>query len=333
MILDGLFSHHGKMLKHQKMIKIGLVIGALLVLRIRKSTNGVISSEPTHGYKNNSIRTKGSVKDVESEFKCNRFVLNRLPPRATLRIQGRKEQREHYYQLIAALKGMKLRNINVIVDLNPSDGRCVYLVEVNLLFDDDTCMWVYPLRNYQPNSDLFLVAKEFFTPRVKIDFRDLLLSNSPSNNLEISLKQSREDLKILMKFIRAISFIRSHPYGTYFYMPVGDSYFEAVVFLPSTILIMIYYIFDWFCVPHHVSLARILLGSILYFKCPLSFVFFLRRNEAQCLIPIFMALNFKVGLFYVGLCYMRMVCDVIGIVTSLPGIRFESQKSCARKIC
>jgi len=284
-------------------------------LKIKKTNLEISSNEPAYSYPSGNIKIIASSKDWESSFNINnRFILNDLPPRSTLRIQGRFEQKKHFYPLISTLKKMEIKNINIIIDLNPSNKKCVYLFEIDLFFDNDICLWTYPLKNYQPNSDLFLVAKEFLPSKINFNLIDLFFTNFPSNHLEISLKNSHEDLKTFLKFMRAISFIRSHPYGIYFYIPLKNSYIEAISFLPITLSIMIYYIFDWFCLFYSVSIIRIFIGTSLYFFCPLFSLFFLRRNEIQCFILIFMIFNFKFGIIYMSLCYLRMIHDIFRII-------------------
>lgn len=325
MILDRLLKHSEKLMRYRNVIKIGLVIAPFFLMDIRRTTSGVISTEPGYPYEN-STKISNSLKSTELLFVNNRFILNDLPPRATLRIQGNPHQKTQLYTLISTLQAMKIRNINVIVDLNPLDRRSVYLFEIDLSFGDETCLWICPLKNHQPNSDLLLVAKKFFTSKLKLSLLDLLLSNSPRNNLEICLRPTREDLKTFVNFIRIISFIRSHPYGTYFYIPLEEAYIEANTFLPAIIPILTYYILDGVSTSYPVCIFRVLFGSLLYFICPLSSLLFLRRNEIQCFIVIFMALNFKVGLLYAALCYFRMVYDVFWIIVSALGARVQSPK-------
>lgn len=316
MILDKLFQYSREFVRYRSVIKIGLALAPVFVLRIRRSSPDILSNEPTHSYDGGNVKIV-SPDNRESLFADNRFVLNGLPPRSTLRILGRPEQRECFYPLVSTLRKMEMENMNVEIDLGPRSRACMYLLEVDLHFDDEACVRVHPLRSHQPNSELLLVAEEFFKPKIHVDVADMLSTNTPSNCLEISLRPSYEDLRIFVRFLRAVSFIRAHPYGTYFYIPLEDSYVEIIHFVPAISLILAYHVFDWFCTHHPVSPARVVLGTFLYLLCPLSVLLFLRRNEAQCFIPIFMALNNKVGLAYVAVCYLRMLHEAAGIAVSI----------------
>lgn len=307
MILDRLFRHSDAIKRHRRLIKAVLVVVPLLTFRITKQST-ISSNEPVQHYVDRNIEIVDPSPDT-AFFANGRFVLNDLPPRLTLRIQGRPDQEESYYPLISTLVSMDIRNINVIIDLGPPDGRCMYLFEIDLSFGQRTCMFVYPLKNHQPNSDLLLVAEEFFPCKVAFDPLDVLLANTPSNRLYIMLKRTPRSLRTFMSFVRSISFVRTHPYGSYFYIPVCGAYINVTVFLPAVLAVLAYHVLDWVYQPHDVSIPRMVFGALLYSVAPVSFLLFLRRSESLCFAPIFMVLNPKIGLAYIAICYLRMVQD------------------------
>lgn len=311
MILDRLFAYGGELVKHQKIVRAALTVAVLFLTSTKQASPDIISSETAHQFTSSIPLIPAKTGDP---FVDNRFELNKLSPRATLHIQGRPEDRKNYYRLISTLQAMDLENMNVIIDLNPVSEDIDYLAEIDLLFGDEACVWVRPFRNHQPNSDFLLVALEFFAAHSWADAADLLFSNSPSNLLEVSLRPSQEDIAVFLGFIKAISFMRSHPYGSYYYIPHHSVRVEAAAFLSSAVCIVAYYVFDWLCALYHVSLARIVLATLLYYLFPITAVFFLRRNEASCLIVIFMVMNFKVGCLYMLLCYLRMVYDMFAMI-------------------
>ncbi|CAD25613.2 hypothetical protein [Encephalitozoon cuniculi GB-M1] len=315
MILDSLFKHFGSIKKYQSLVKAALVLAPLFTFRIKRQ-NDVSTNEPVQHYLDRNISITTS-SDGRPFFDNNRFVLNSLPPRLTLRIQGCPEQKENYHPVISTLRSMDIRNINVVIDLNPPDEKCIYLFEIDLRFEDKTCMLIHPLKNHQPNSDFLLVAGEFFPCKMVFDPMDIFLTNIPSNRLYILLRNTPRGLKTFMSFVRSISFVRTHPYGSYFYIPTNGAYIDVIMFMPLVLSVLAYYTLDWVCVPHSVSTTRIFLGALLYSFFPVSFLFFIRRNESLCLAPIFMVLNPKVGLGYIGICYLRMVCDVLAIAKSI----------------
>ncbi|ADM11839.1 uncharacterized protein Eint_070750 [Encephalitozoon intestinalis ATCC 50506] len=315
MILNSLFKNFKNIKRYQKPIKAILVVVPLLTFKVSKETH-VSTNEPVQHYIDRNIELE-KPSDSTPLFTCNRFILNDLPPRRTLRIQGLPDQKENYYPIISTLKSMAIKNINVIIDLNPPDEKCMYLFEIDLRFAGSTCMLIHPLKNHQPNSDFFLVAGDFFPSKMSFDPMDILVTNKPSNRLHILLKGTPRSLKMLICFIKSISFIRTHPYGSYFYIPVSHGYIDITIFMPLVICVLVYYILDWIWTPHHVSVPRIFLGSLLYSFFPISFLFFTRKNEFLCLSTIFMVLNPKIGLAYIGICYLRMVYDTFSIAIQM----------------
>lgn len=320
MILNRLSKHSKDIKRYQKLIKVALVIVSLLIFRVKKENN-ISSGEPVQHYLDGSIKVADG--DAGPFFVGNKFILNSLPPRQTLRIQGYPEHRENYHPVISTLRSMDIRNINVIIDLNPPDEKCVYLFEIDLSFGSKTCVLIHPLKNHQPNSDFLLVARDFFPFKLAFDPMDIVLTNTPSNRLYIVLKDIPRSLKTFLNFIKSISFVRTHPYGSYFYIPMNDGYIDIIVFAPLVLSVFAYYTFDWAYAPYHISISRVFIGALLYSFFPMSFLFFTRKNESPCLAMIFMVLNPKIGLAYIGICYLRMVCDVAAIIRSTfksPGV-------------
>ncbi|AFN83327.1 hypothetical protein EROM_070760 [Encephalitozoon romaleae SJ-2008] len=313
MILNRLSKHSKDIKKYQKLIKVALVIVPLLIFRVKKQSE-ISSAEPVQHYLDGTIKVVN--RDTGPFFIGNKFALNSLPPRLSLRIQGYPEYKENYHPLISTLRSMNIRNINVIIDLNPPDEKCIYLFEIDLSFGSKACVLIHPLKNHQPNSDFLLVAGEFFPFKLAFDPMDIILTNTPSNRLYIVLKDTPRSLKVFLNFIKSISFIRTHPYGSYFYIPVNGGYIDMIVFVPLVLSVLAYYTFDWAYAPYHISTPRIFIGALLYSFFPMSFLFFTRKNESPCLAIIFMVLNPKIGLAYIGICYLRMVWDVISIIRS-----------------
>ncbi|WEL39023.1 hypothetical protein PFJ87_07g01000 [Encephalitozoon hellem] len=325
MILNRLLKHSGEIKRYLKLIKAVLVAIPLLTLRIKEQSE-ISTAEPVQHYLDGGIKI---INDGEALFTGNKFVLNSLPPRLTLRIQGYPEQKEYYHPVISTLRSMDIRNINVIIDLNPPDEKCVYLFEIDLKFGSKACVLVHPLKNHQPNSDLLLVAREFFPFKLSFDPIDIILTNTPSNRLHIVLKNTSRNLKAFMNFIKSISFVRTHPYGSYFYIPTNDGYIDITAFIPLVLSVFASYTLDWAYASYHISVSRVFLGTLLYSFFPVSFLFFTRKNEYSCFAVIFMVLNPKIGLIYIGMCYLRMVCDAIATIRCTfksPDIRLVNTK-------
>ncbi|KAH9411138.1 hypothetical protein HK407_08g12830 [Ordospora pajunii] len=308
--LDNITQYVSAMKKYNYTLRIALACMPLLLLGTKKS-NTITSKETVEEYLNakNSVEIPESC-DFESFDASRRFVLNNLPPRQTLRIQAHLEHEKNYCQVVSALKAMEIRNINVIVDFNMPDERCEYLFDVDLRFSKRMHMAVYPLRNHQPNSDLLLVAEVFFPSTIAFSISDVFLPNKPANCLEIHVRTTRRDMRQFMNFVKSISFVRTHSYGSYFYVPIGGSYINGTVFLWLAVPIIVYFVLDWVCMEYEVSCARILLGSLLYYISPVFLALFTRRNESMCFCAIFMVLNPKIGVVYALVCYARMLHDI-----------------------
>ncbi|KAM0672166.1 hypothetical protein CWI42_080780 [Ordospora colligata] len=309
--LDNITQYVNTIKKHNSVLRTVLTCIPLLLLLSTNKSNSISSKEMVQEYLNgkNSAEIPESC-DFKSFDASKRFILNNLPPRQTLRIQAYAEYEKNYCQIVSALKMMNISNINVVVDFNMPDERCEYLFDIDLRFSKIMHMAVYPLRNHQPNSDLLLVAEVFFPSSIVFSMKDVLFPNTPANRLEIHIRTTRRDMRQFMNFVRSISFVRTHPYGSYFYVPIGGSYINGTAFISLVMPIIVYFVLDWTCMAYEVSCTRILLGSVLYYISPMFLVLFVRRNESMCLCAIFMVLNPKIGMIYALVCYTRMVHDV-----------------------
>jgi hypothetical protein len=306
MILDILFRKHNEILKYQHIIRLLLVLTPLPLLNVKKSGRTIFTEESPHRHLMG--RRDVELSDMGDLFHEGRFVLNGLPPRASILIHTK--QKESCREVVGTIKKMDFKNVNVIVDLNEPDRTKPYLFEIHLSFGERTSSKVHPLRCYLPNSELLNLSHLYFPYEAAFSIRDFLFSGTPLNLLEIRLRDIPEDKMVFMEFLKVTSFLRSHPYGSYYYIPFEKHSIEFAAFAPIIVPIFLFFVLDWFCKRYPVSVARLVVASLLYRLCPAASLFFLRRNEIHCLLPIFLIFNFKFGLFYLFICYLICVCDV-----------------------
>lgn len=319
-IVDRILKHKEKIVKNMSRIKKILFVIATLALFILIPFKKTVYNEDS-GYAD--ITDLDNVyfdKNVYDEFvKVESLLIFESRPSKslceTIIVYGRKKDMFFFVRLASSIKQMFCRRKNVKIILSDSHYEMVtpsYFCEIHLDFGDKAMVQNNFMRHLPPNSDFFFITSHFFVPRLHFNFYDILFNEFNYRNVNrvyITMERDIGSTKRFLTYLRSLFNMDSHLFGTYYYFTLGDFYWGMESFGPFAFFTSFYYFVDIFCKPYQRRQPWIL----LYFISPLFSVFFF-NEKGVCLsvnVVFFFIINFKVGIFFVLLAYLKAAKEVL----------------------
>lgn len=187
-------------------------------------------------------------------------------------------------------------------DLNENYFLKIFIKESNI-----TNISIFPMRKYQPNSDIFYLALEFFKSKNEINFKDIFY-NKIENAIFINLENNQNDIKNFCLLLRLYMNIESYMYGIYYYVPYGNVLIRAEPFYFFILGVLILSIYD---IELDLNPFKIVIVCIIYDFCPLICFMFLDVKYCFIFGFVFSVLNFRFGFLYCILIYLIMLKNQI----------------------
>lgn len=312
MLLDILFKKSEVISKNNKKIKTLLLFIALYFFPFKRSKDILYTEEALCDKMNllDDVCSEDiSFKDDHGE---NTFSLNNRSPNATILIHGKKSDMGLFRILISSIKKSRVvtKNLKVVLtdDGEYKADNVQYFCIIKLSFSGCCCTKLFPFQSQQPNSDLLLISKKHFP--AKTCYRPHLINRHPNNvnRLEISISTSKKDIADFLLFNRSLQNLHSYSLGTYFYVPFPTFSVNLISLLPFVGVNIFYSVFSSLH-SRQIRFETQLIYALAYVYVPAFSVFFINRNHLTnaCCILFFMFVNFKYGVLYTVLVFVKNV--------------------------
>lgn len=232
-----------------------------------------------------------------------------MPPHQTIYIcfEG-SSALEH--RLSEKIKRIMVRSKSI--KLSREDSNEPFFAKIYLREGKCKTVELHPFRNFQPNSDLIGLARTLFTPRLKFDAADILLSRFESkvfeNKIDLCTDDSEQSVQDFCYLLRYYLNIHSHYYGIYYYIPLESC---MITFDSLKNFIAGYLVYELFEFSPDFNLTAFLMRSVAYYFVPLSGFLATRKEQRAIYIFVFSILNFKFGFLY---CVCRYLNEIKALI-------------------
>ena len=192
---------------------------------------------------------------------------------------------------------LKVRSKSIIISRNNSNDH--YFIKIYLKENSKNSYNVYPLINYQPNSEIAFLTRSLFPSKLMFSFRDLFYKPF-ENSIELHLENNYSSIIKLCTLIRYFSNIYSHYYGIYYYIPLSHDLIRAeslAKFIFITLAILLFNLNTKFNTLFVFSI------SFLYLMAPFTCIFFIKSRIKAVFLITFSVLNLKFGFLFALFCY------------------------------
>lgn len=303
-IIEKFILYHNFLKSHHKKIKkIFFILTTIALIRAiipekYKIKNEDYTQRPIQNEKiYNYLKNKLYFKDEEFNTKKN------LSDRETILIRGCEKQKKYFLILAESLLKLNLKRRNFKIILNDKEKFKNFFIKINLNFNKNE-----EIENnliYLPNSDFYFLTKEYFkNEKIKFNFNDLIFHKNYSNEIFISTF----DFKKIINYLRCISNIDNHTFGTFFYFTIYDHFFDGILFFPFFIFLSIFHLIDFFLVDFFdfdqkkfkENFFYDILKYVLFLRSPIFCLFSLgeRSLDLSLKIIFFSVINFKIGILF-----------------------------------
>ncbi len=170
-----------------------------------------------------------------------------------------------------------------------------FYLKIFLRPSNSSYLEVSPLSTTYCDLNFLVLFKHFIQVRLKWLSLDSFFRVQFENAISVTLNNSPEGYSDLMKILRycmnPVSFTRSN----FYYIPLSNSYLHpASLFLFVFVIIAI----SLFNTDFNLNPASIVILSILFYFCPLVFIWILRLNQIALYMIPFSAINIKYTFIY-----------------------------------
>ncbi|RVD91331.1 hypothetical protein TUBRATIS_22130 [Tubulinosema ratisbonensis] len=297
--------------KHKRKIQFIILGCCFYFLKIEKCKNKVLTDESLF----DKMKTKdklvlGNSKNLTEYNEFKTFSLNNMSPNDTILILGKKEDEFYFEKLIHNIKNAKVctKNIKILLgEVNHTSLKCLYFCILKINFSDFNCTLIDPLRNWQPNSDLLFLTYDYFPPKQSLNLHFMNEFPLNVNFIEINITPSTKDLRTFLLYLRALHNIHSHSLGNYYYIPFENYHLSLLSLVPFLGCNFIFMLFSGFKRNMNISLKYFY--PLIFYYFPFSFIFFITNDSifnSYCSF-IFVLFNFKIGLVYHFLIFLRNI--------------------------
>jgi len=199
------------------------------------------------------------------------------------------------------------------IEVSKHDSHENYFVKVYLKEDSKTKYKIHPLRNFQPNSDLFYLTKEVFGSEYRFALSDLFLWNF-ENRIDISMNNNENAINRLCILLRLFMNIESHYYGLYYYIPLKTGVIRAEPLIFFVLSVLLSAVFDLnLCL----NPLMMFVGALSYALCPLSCLFFLQKEFCSVYGLLFAVINFRFSFVYCLILLIMLIKDQIAMYVKI----------------
>ncbi|ELQ74534.1 putative transporter [Trachipleistophora hominis] len=319
-IVDRILKHREKIIKNMSRIKaITLLLATVALFFIIPYENTVYNKDSGYDYITNLNHVYFDEKTYDEFVKIeDHFVFELQPSKSlceTIIVYGRKKDLYFFVRLASSIKKMFCQRKNVKIILSDDYFEMAtpsYFCEIDLCFGDETRVINNFMRHLSPNSDFFFITSYFFTPESSFNFRDVLFNEFSYRNVNkvyITIEKDLNSTKQFLTYLRALFNIDSHLFGTYYYFTFGNRYWRMENFGPFVFFTALYFFVDVF----YGTYQRRPPWILLYFVSPLFCILFFREDTINFAIDIvfFFIINFKVGVFFALIAYLKAVKEMI----------------------